>query len=149
MSKQLSGIRIGLATFAGFFIASNLNWGIAEFILNPWAMPLFDGFMRSGEDGGSGLNIAKMTLGFLPALLVSVSLLIVLRRPQGWVARSMVASLLVCFPAFFGTYTFLSGWGDVNWQPLMGAAIADTACIAIGTLVSGFMLRAGLSAGSR
>lgn len=141
MSSRLSGGRIGLATFVGFFVASNLNWAIATFVLNPWAMPLFDGFMRTGDDGAAGLNIAKMTLGFLPALLVSVSLLIVLPRPEGWAGRSVVATLLVCFPAFFGTYTFLSGWGDVNWVPLMGAAVADTLCIGIGTLVSGLMLR--------
>jgi hypothetical protein len=146
MSARLSGGRIGLATFVGFFIASNLNWAIATFLLNPWAMPLFDGFMRTGDDGASGLNIAKMALGFLPALLVSVSLLIVLPKPEGCASRAIVATLLVCFPAFFGTYTFLSGWGDVNWVPLMGAAVADTLCIGIGTLVSGLMLRQGLAA---
>ena len=142
--QPLGGGRIFLATLLGFVIASNLNWGIATFVLNPWAMPLFEGFMRSGDDGASGLNIAKMTLGFLPALLVTVSLLIVLSRPRGWLARSVVSTGLVCFPAFFGTYTFLSGWGDVNWLPLMGAAMADTLCIGIGTVVAGWVMRTGL-----
>lgn len=146
MAGQLRWPRILLATVAGFLVASNLNWAIAAFVLNPWATPLFDGFMRMGDDGASGINIAKMTLGFLPHQLASVSLLIVLPRPTGWVARALVASLLICVPAFYATYTFLSGWGNVNWVPLMGAATADTLCIAIGTVISGLCMRTQLAA---
>lgn len=144
MPGELRWPRILLATLAGFFVASNLNWAIAAFILNPWATPLFDGFMRMGDDGAAGINIAKMTLGFLPHLLASVSLLIVLPRPASWFARAIVATLLICVPAFFATYTFLSGWGNVNWVPLMGAATADTLCIGIGTLISGGIMRGHL-----
>jgi hypothetical protein len=138
-------MRIFGAFVAGYFVASNLNWAIAEFLLNPWAMPRFDGFMRSGDDAAAGLNIAKMTIGFMLPQLVAVSLLIVLPRPSGWVARAVLASALVGLAGFFGTYTFLSGWGNVNWLPLMGAAVADTLCIALGTLISGFILRGALS----
>ncbi len=141
MAATLRWPRILSATVLGFLIASNLNWAIAAFVLNPWATPLFDGFMRMGDDGAAGLNIMKMTLGFLPHLLVSVALLIVLPRPAAWLARAIVATLLVCVPAFFATYTFLSGWGNVNWVPLMGAATADTLCIGIGTVVSGLVMR--------
>ena len=145
MSAALHWPRILGATVAGFLVASNLNWAIAAFILNPWATPLFDGFMRMGEDGAAVINILKMTLGFLPHLLASIALLIVLPRPAGWVSRAIVATLLICVPGFFATYTFLSGWGAVNWVPLMGAATADTLCIGIGTLVSGFFMRHQLS----
>lgn len=141
MASQLRWPRILLATLAGFLVASNLNWAIAAFILNPWATPLFDGFMRVGDDGTSGINIAKMTLGFLPHLLAAVSLLILLPRPASWLARAIVATLLICVPAFYATYTFLSGWGNVNWVPLMGAATADTLCIGIGTVISGWLMR--------
>jgi hypothetical protein len=92
------------------------------------------------------VNIVKMTLGFLPHLMASVSLLILLKRPVGWVSRSIVTTLIICLPAFFATYTFLSGWGNVNWVPLMGAATADTLCIGLGTLISGFCMRAQLTA---
>ena len=145
MSAARRWPRILLATFVGFFVASNLNWAIAAFILNPWATPLFDGFMRMGEDGASAINIIKMTLGFLPHLLASVSLLIVLPRQKALFSRAIVATLLICVPAFYATYTFLSGWGNVNWVPLMGAATADTLCIGIGTVISGWLLRRQLS----
>ncbi len=144
VANKLSRTRILLAVTLGFLVASNLNWAVAEFILNPWAVPRFDGFMRSGEDA-MGVNIMKMLVGFLPALLVSVYLLLVLPRPPSWPRRALMATLLVCFPAFFGTYTFLSGWGNVNWQPLMGAAVADTFCIGVGTLIAGWLLRQGLA----
>ena len=141
MAASLHWPRILLATVAGYLVASNLNWAIAAFLLNPWATPLFDGFMRTGDDAAAGIAILKMTVGFLPHHLFAVALLIVLPRPAAWVPRALLAALLICLPGFFGTYTFLSGWGNVNWVPLMGAAIADTLCIGIGVLISGFFMR--------
>lgn len=147
--KQLKWQRILLSLAAGYLVASNLNWAVAEFLLNPWAMPLFDGFMRTGDDGGGGINVLKMTAGFLLPQVVSVALLIALPRPAGWVRRALVATGLTGLAAFFGTYTFLSGWGNVNWVPLMGAAVADTACIGVGTLISGWLMREALRSGQR
>ncbi len=135
----MTGFKILLAFLAAFLVSSMLNWGVAAFILNPWAMPLFDGFMRTGEDSASGLNIFKMTAGFALPQLVACSLVLALRKPYGWAGRAITASFLVGLGGFFGTYTFLSGWGNVNWLPLMGAAVADTVCIALGALVFAFM----------
>lgn len=130
--------RLILTFLAGYFVASNLNWGIAEVLLNPWAMPRFDGFMRVGDDAG-GINIVKMVVGFLIPQFVAVLIAASLPRPAGWAARATYASLLVGFAGFFGTYTFLSGWGNVNWVPLMAAAVADTGCLVIGSLIAGFL----------
>jgi hypothetical protein len=47
--------------------------------------------------------------------------------------------MLVSSAAFYGTYTFISGYGNVNWVPLMGFAAADTICMIIGALVFGFI----------
>ncbi len=122
----------------GYFVASNLNWGIAAFLLNPWAMPRFDGFMRVGEAAG-GINIVKMVVGFLIPQFVAVLLAASLSSPSGWAGRALYASLLVGIAGFFGTYTFLSGWGNVNWVPLMAAAVADTSCLILGSLITGFL----------
>jgi len=130
--------RLILTFLAGYFVASNLNWVIAEVLLNPWAMPRFDGFMRVGDDAG-GINIVKMVVGFLIPQFVAVLLAASLPRPAGWAARATYASLLVGFAGFFCTYTFLSGWGNVNWVPLMAAAVADTSCLVIGSLIAGFL----------
>ena len=131
-------LRLILSFLAGYFVASNLNWAIAEFLLNPWAIPRFDGFMRVGE-GAGGINVAKMVVGFLVPQFVAVLLAASLPRPAGWAARAVYASLLVGVAGFFGTYTFLSGWGNVNWLPLMGAAVADTSCLVVGSLVAGLL----------
>ena len=37
----------------GFIVTSNLNWAVAELLLNDWAMPRFDGFMRTMDSGGA------------------------------------------------------------------------------------------------
>lgn len=134
--------RLTLSFLAGYFVASNLNWGIAEVLLNPWAIPRFDGFMRVGEDAG-GINIVKMVVGFLIPQFVAVLIAASLPRPAGWAARATYASLLVGLAGFFGTYTFLSGWGNVNWVPLMAAAVADTSCLVVGSLIAGFLQQLG------
>jgi hypothetical protein len=124
-----------------FLLSSNLNWGIAEFLLNPWATPLFEGFMREGDNAARGINIVRMTVGFLLPQAVAAWLWATLPQPSGWAGRAVLAGLLVGVAGFFGTYTFLSGWGNVNWVPLMGAAVADTGCLVVGTLVAAFLQR--------
>ncbi|MEE4184864.1 MAG: hypothetical protein V2J12_03740 [Gammaproteobacteria bacterium] len=133
-------------TFAiGFLVASMLNWGIAEFVLNDWAMPEFNGFMRTVETGGADpLNIVRMTLGLMLPLLVMAWLQASLPRPAGWVARAVVVALLMSLGAFYGTYTFISGWGNVNWWPLMVTATCDSVTLVVGALLIGFLQEGGL-----
>lgn len=131
--------RFAWTFLVGYFVASQLNWGIAEFVLNDWAMPRFDGFMRVGENASNGANIAKMVVGFLLPQFVACLLAASLPWPAGFAARAVYAAVLVGVAGFFGTYTFLSGWGNVNWLPLMGAAVADTGCLIVGALIAGFL----------
>jgi hypothetical protein len=126
----------------GYLVASQLNWAIAELLLNPWAVPRLEGFMRMGEAAG-GIHIVKMVVGFLIPQFVACVLAASLSWPAGWAARAAYASLLLGLAGFFGTYTFLSGWGNVNWWPLMGAAVADTVCMTVGTLIAGFLQQRG------
>ena len=142
-------VRLGrfVATFlVGFLVTSNLNWAIAELILNPWAMPRFDGFMRTGADGGNAINIIKMTVGFMLPLLVCAVLTATLTRPAGWLARALWVGFLVSLASFFGTYTFISGWGNVLWLPLMVTAICDLASILVGCVLIGYLQARGLTA---
>jgi hypothetical protein len=129
--------RFALAYLAGFFVASNLNWAVAEMLLNPWAIPRLDGFMRMAAGGA---DIARMTIGFAMPLLVAALLVAILPQPQHWGARSIQAGVLVSLAAFFGTYTFISGWGNVAWWPLMVTAVCDTVTLLAGTLLSGFLM---------
>jgi len=123
-----------------YLVTSNLNWGIAEFVLNDWAMPRFDGFMRTMETGGADpLNIVRMSLGFMGPLFVVALLQAMLDKPSGWAARAVFLSVLVSLGAFYGTYTFISGWGNVNWWPLMVTATCDMVSIMLGALLIGFM----------
>lgn len=122
-----------------FFITSNLNWAVAELLLNPWAMPRFDGFMRTGEDGANALNIVKMTVGFMLPLLVCAILIATLSKPAGWLVRGVWVGFLVSLASFFGTYTFISGWGNVNWIPLMVTAVCDLATILVGAVLLAYL----------
>ena len=114
------------------------------FLLNDWAMPRFDGFMRTMETGGGDVvNIVKMMLGFGIPLFVSAWFQASLTRPQGWLNRAIVTGTLVSFGAFYGTYTFISGWGDVNWWPLMVTATCDWVSIVIGAVLIGYLQKGG------
>lgn len=129
--------RFAWTFLVGYLVASQLNWGIAEFFLNDWATPRFDGFMRMGDDARSG--VGRMVVGFLLPQFVACLLAVSLPKPAGALARAVYAALLVGVAGFFGTYTFLSGWGNVNWVPLMGAAVADTSCLVVGTVVAALL----------
>jgi hypothetical protein len=123
----------------GFLITSNLNWAVAEFFLNDWAAPEFEGFMRTMESGADPTNIIKMSLGFMGPLLVVAILQAMLTKPSGWAARAVFLGVLVSLGAFYGTYTFISGWGNVNWWPLMVTATCDMVTIVAGALLIGFL----------
>lgn len=135
-----SGPRFLWTYAVGFLVASNLNWAVAELFLNPWAIPRFGGFMRM--DAG-GTDIARMTVGFAIPLLVAATLAATLARPVHWAARAAWAGWLTSLGAFFGTYTFISGWGNVAWWPLMVTAVADTVTLTAGTLLIGFLQSRG------
>lgn len=136
---NVSAPRFILTFLAGYIVASQLNWGIAEFVLNDWAMPRLDGFMREGKMAASGANISKLTFGFMLPLLVIALLQAAMVRPISWVARAILVAVLISIAAFYGTYTFISGWGNVNWAPLMVVATADMVCMIVGALIIGFL----------
>ena len=124
----------------GFVVTSNLNWAVAELILNDWAMPQFDGFMRTMESGGADpLNIVKMTLGFMGPLLVVAWLTASLSTPKNWAKRAILVGIMVSLGAFYGTYTFISGWGNVNWWPLMVTATCDMVTMVAGALLISYL----------
>ena len=127
----------------GYLVCSMLNWGIAEFFLNGWASPRLDGFMRTGSIAASDANISKMSFGFMIPLFVSVWWFSTTDKPASWVSRAIYTGALVSFAAFFGTYTFISGWGNVNWWPLMVIAVCDTVSIVPGTLLIGWLQQIG------
>ena len=126
----------------GFLITSNLNWAVAELILNDWAMPQFDGFMRTLETGGADpWNIVRMTVGFMGPLFVVAWLQASLTTPENWAKRAVFLGVLISLGAFYGTYTFISGWGNVNWWPLMVTATCDMVTMVAGALLIGFLQR--------
>jgi hypothetical protein len=116
-------MRSFILTFVvGYVVASLLNWGIAESLLNDWATPQLDGFMRAGDDAASGPSIIKLTFGFMVPLLVIATFQELVFKPASWTARAILIALLVSAAAFYGTYTFIAGYGNVQWWPLMGFA---------------------------
>jgi len=136
--------RFGWTFVVGFLVASNLNWAVAELVLNPWAIPRLDGFMRTGSEAGTGLMVLKLSIGFMLPLLLAAILTASLGRPTGWFTRGLVVALLVSLASFYGTYTFISGWGNVHWWPLMVTASCDWMTLTAGTLLIAWLQQRGV-----
>ena len=137
---NISTARFVWTFLVGFLVTSQLNWAVAELFLNDWAMPRFEGFMRTAEGGGANpINIARMALGFMGPLFVVALMQAMLVRPSHWAARAVFLGVLVSLGAFYGTYTFISGWGNVNWWPLMVTATCDMITIVAGALLIGYL----------
>jgi hypothetical protein len=123
----------------GYLVASQLNWAFAELVLNDWIAPRLPGFMRTGDDAATGAAIARMSLGFMAPLLVIAILQAAMVRPTSWIVRALSLSMLISLAAYYGTYTFLSGWGTLDWWTMMVVATADAGCMVVGALVIGFL----------
>ena len=130
--------RFWLSFLVGYIVTSQLNWGAAEFILNPIVTPMFEGFMRTGDDLG-GAEIVKMTLGFMGPVFVSTVFIAMISQPAHWASRSIFVGVMMSLAAFYGAYSFVSGWGDVLWVPLMITATCDLITLTGGLLVVGYI----------
>jgi len=122
----------------GYFVTSLLNWGAAVWILNPIVTPMFDGFMRATDNFGGG-EVVKMTFGFMAPVFVSTLFIAMIDKPAHWFARSIFVGVIISIAAFYGVYSFISGWGDVLWVPLMITATCDLITLTGGLLVVGYI----------
>jgi hypothetical protein len=130
-----------LSFFISFVLTSNLNWAIAELLLNPWLVPAMGDFIRQGEEAATAANIMKMSFGFMLSILAMSIILPLMRVPYLWWRRALLVGGLFGLAGFFGTYTFISGWGRVEWFPLMVTAVCDTVTLFVGALIIGFIQR--------
>ncbi|MGB5707199.1 MAG: hypothetical protein WBM41_10215 [Arenicellales bacterium] len=93
--------------------------------------------MRTGSVAASGVNISKMTFGFMNPLFVSAWWFSTTDKPADRDIRVIYTGSLLSFTAFFGTYTFILVWVNVNWWPRMVTAICDVVSIVPGTIIIG------------
>jgi len=135
----ISWKRFWVSFVAGYLLTSQLNWGAAEFVLNPIVVPMFDGFMKMGEGAGTLENIMRMSLGFMAPVFVSTYFIAALSKPVHWFPRTLFVCAMVSLSSFFGVYTFIAGWGNVKLDPLMIVALCDWVTLTIGMLLVGFI----------
>jgi hypothetical protein len=119
-----------LSLVLGYVVASALNWAVAEKFLNDIIRPGFGGLMRTQANTQVGVIVGGFAL-----LMVVLSLLCaLLRAPERWLPRGLVAGGLVSL-TLFATYTFLSGWLNLPTRELCLTACADSITVIIGALV--------------
>ena len=129
----MSAIRWIGSLLAGLVVTSGLNWFVAEKFLNPLIKPGLDGLMRTGAD----TQIGDLTGGFALIVTVIAILTAIVRVPAHWLGRGVAVGALVASAAFFGAYTFLSGWMYLPTAEMCRTAIADSLTVIVGaTLIS-------------
>ena len=131
----MSAWRWGASLLAGFVLTSGLNWFVAEKFLNPLIKPGLDGLMRSGGD----TQIGVLTGGFALIVVVVAILVAIVRVPRHWLGRGLAVGALVSAAAFFGSYTFLSGWMYLPTGEMCQTAIADSVTVIAGATVISFV----------
>ncbi len=128
-------MRIGIGRWLvslviGYAVASGLNWAVAEKYLNDVIKPGFGPLMRTNDSAQVGVIVAGFAL-----LMVVLSLICaLLRAPDRWWARGLVAGGLVSL-SLFASYTFLSGWLNLPTREMCLTATADSVTIMIGALI--------------
>ncbi len=133
----MSPLRGVTSLVAGFVVTSGLNWFVAEKFLNPIIKPGLAGLMRSGGD----TQIGVLTGGFALIVAVVAVLTAIVRVPRHWLARGLAVGALVSAAAFFGAYTFLSGWMYLPTAVMCRTAIADSLTVVVGAVIISFIQR--------
>jgi hypothetical protein len=128
----------------GFVFTSGLNWFVAEKLLNPMIRPGLGALMRTGGD----TRVAVLTGGFALIVAVLAVLVAIVRVPGGWLARGVAVGGLLSAAAFFGTYTFLSGWTVLPTAEMCRTALADTATVIAGAVLISFVQGYGRPSGA-
>jgi hypothetical protein len=131
----LSAARWVLSLVAGFVVTSGLNWVVAEKYLNPLIKPGLDGLMRTGGD----TQVGVLSAGFALIVAVVAVLTAIVRSPVHWLGRGVVVGALVSAAAFFGAYTFLSGWMYLPTGEMCRTAIADSLTVTVGATFISFI----------
>jgi hypothetical protein len=133
----LSALRWTVSLLAGFVVTSGLNWFVAEKLLNPIIKPGLEGLMRTGGD----TRVGVLTGGFALIVVVVAVLTAIVRVPVHWLGRGVAVGALVSAAAFFGAYTFLSGWMYLPTGEMCRTAIADSLTLIVGATVISFIQR--------
>lgn len=123
--------RWALSLLVGFFFTSGLNWWVAENVLNPMIKPGLGSLFRTAGDTQIGVLVG----GFALIVAVTAVLLAMVQRPSGWLARGVVVGGLVSLAAFFGSYTFLTGWMTLPTAEMCRTAIADSITVVLGAVL--------------
>lgn len=128
-------MRIGIGRWfislvMGYLVASGVNWAVAEKYLNDVIKPGFGTLMRTNDNAQVGVIVG----GFALLMLVLSLVCALLRAPDRWLARGLVAGGLVSL-ALFGCYTFLSGWLNLPTREMCLTATADSLTVLLGALV--------------
>ena len=119
-----------LSLLIGYVVASGLNWAVAEKFLNDIIKPGFGPLMRTNANAQVGVIVGGFAL-----LMVVLSLICaLLRSPDRWLPRGLVAGGIVSL-GLFATYTFLSGWLNLPTREMCLTATADSITVIIGALV--------------
>ncbi len=141
---RVSLIRWLISFVIGYFIASGLNWFVAERFLNAIIKPGFGPLMRTGET----TQVSVIVSGFALLMLIVSLLVALLRAPNGWLARGLGAGVLVSL-LLFGAYTFLSGWLTLPTREMCLTATADSITLVIGAVIVAWVQDRGTGRATR
>ena len=120
----------------GFVVNNVVSTLIAVAILNPFLNPMFDGAVRTQEQG---LAFPYLLSGYFLLTLIMTIGFPYFNMSGGWVKKGVAWGAIVGVPTFLSGHLIIAGWSVIPGVPMLISGVLDCiAPIATGLVISYF-----------
>ena len=128
--------RFSLSLGLGFIVNNLVATLIAMFILTPLLNPMFNGAVRTQEDG---LEMPSLLSGYFLLTLLMVIGYKYFSLDANWLKKGIIWGLLIGGISFITGHLIVAGWATIPPKPMLISGILDTlATIATGIVIAYF-----------
>lgn len=128
--------KFSLSLIVGFIVNNVVATITALFILNPLLNPLFEGAVRTQEDG---LEIPSLLSGYFLLTLFMVIGYNYFSLDVKWFKKGIIWGVLIGGITFVSGHLIIAGWATIPPIPMLISGILDTtATIATGIVIAYF-----------
>ena len=128
--------KFSLSLFLGFIVNNIVATITAMFILNPLLNPMFNGSVRTKEDG---LEIPSLLSGYFLLTLLMVIGYKYFSFEANWLKKGLIWGLLTGGIVFVSGHLIIAGWATIPPKPMLISGVLDTlATVATGIVIAYF-----------
>ncbi|MGL1887592.1 MAG: hypothetical protein OCD76_13835 [Reichenbachiella sp.] len=122
-----------ISTSLGFIVNNVVATLIAIFVLNPFLNPLFEGTVRTKEEG---IVMPALLGGYLLLSIMMAWLFPKLKLEGTWMSKGLIFGLACGAMTFVAGHLIVAGWSVLPVLPMLFSGILDS----ISTLCTGLVI---------